>query len=66
MSPRDLKQKYRLTNAKLAVLLGKDCRTIERYLSLGRFPEAVGIQCLLLDFWLAENQSFPPYVWGIQ
>ena len=64
MSPKELKVKYHLSNAKLATLLHRDQRTIERYLASNRYPESIAATCYLLDQYLAVHNSYPPYVWG--
>ena len=62
MTPRELKLKYGFTYAKLAVLLQKDQRTIERYCNNKEedIPPAVMGYCYLLDFWFIQKGIVPP------
>ena len=62
MLPLDLRRKYSLTHAQMAVLLAKDVRTVERYCqSCDRVPQAVKNYCFLVDFYLAQQKQLPPY-----
>jgi hypothetical protein len=62
MLPLDLRRKYSLTHAQMAVLLAKDVRTVERYCQCDRtIPAAVLNYCYLLDFYLSSAKQLPPY-----
>lgn len=65
MHPQKVLTKYELTPAKLAVYIGKDKRTIERYVSPAdpiEVPESVLIECWLLDFYFQHKGAgaIPP------
>lgn len=65
MHPQKLLTKYDLTAAKLAIYLGKDKRTVERYVSPSdptAPPESVLVECWLLDFYFQQKgvQAVPP------
>ena len=64
MSPKQLKTKHRLSYAKLAILLSKDQRTVERYCATCNYPDSISTLCYLLDSYLSANDSPPPTVWG--
>ncbi len=63
MSPKQLKQKYGLSYTKMAVLLQRDQRTVERYCMNYQdedIPPSVIGYCCLLDFWFSEKGMVPP------
>lgn len=62
MNPKDIKTRYGLTYAQLAVLLSKDQRTVERYCAGDCTPQAVKNYCWLLDFYLAQQKQLPPFM----
>ena len=64
MTPRELKDKHQLSYGKLAILLGKDTRTVERYCAGTQYPEYLNTYCYLLDFYLESRGSVPPTCWG--
>jgi len=62
MNPRHIKERYKLSYAQLAVLLQKDQRTVERYCHPNaQLPASVLSHCWLLDFYLGNCTSMPPY-----
>lgn len=62
LTPRELKNKYNLSNSKLSYFLHRDNRTIERYLAIEDVFEIspqISMYCFLLDyFW--ENEGITP------
>lgn len=61
MAPIELKRKWNLSYTKLALLLCKDQRTVERYCSVNaNVPEMVVGYCWLLDNWFNLNGVTPP------
>jgi hypothetical protein len=61
LHPKVLKEKYSLNETRLALLLGKNVRSVERYCSPSSaddLPESVLIHSWLLDFYLSHAKSF--------
>lgn len=62
LTPRELKNKYKLSNSKLSLFLHRDNRTVERYCAIEDVSEIspqISMYCFLLDyFW--ENEGITP------
>ena len=64
MTPLELKQRHKLSYSKLAILLQRDQRTVERYCAGGKCPEYLLTYCYLLDDYLQRHSNPPPTCWG--
>lgn len=61
LHPIELKKKHQLTDARLAILLGKKIRSIEKYTAPStepdELPESVLIQSWLVDYYLSHESA---------
>ncbi|QFS50846.1 hypothetical protein [Nostoc sphaeroides] len=63
MTPKELKENWNLSYARLALFLCRDQRTVERYCNGAEVPEMVYGYCWFLNQWfLLHGVTPPPFI----